>query len=106
MKRLLPILLIIVWASLAFAGTAALTWTASATPGVTQYNVYSTYTAGTYGATPLAVVNALAYTDASSGTGECYVVTATLNGLESVYSNEVCYLRPLPPGLLKAIWGK
>lgn len=75
------------------AHTDTLTWAASVTPSVT-YNVYRA--AGLCTTNPTAFVqignsvNALTYVDATPLVGgQCYYVTAALNGVESVASNKV-----------------
>lgn len=70
---------------------AILTWSASSTPGITQYNVYrGTISGGPY--TKIASGNFLTYTDSNVTSGSTYfwVVTAVdSNNQESPYSNQV-----------------
>ncbi len=95
-------------ANLTGTGTAApvhtvqLSWAASATEGVTSYNVYravyGTNTCGSYtdiGSTPSSTTT---YTDSvvADGTTYCYATTAVDSNGESGYSNIVEAMIPLP----------
>lgn len=76
--------------SLVVTHAAILTWDASSTQGVTQYNVYrGTATGGPY--TKITSGNFLTYSDknVASGTTYFWVVTAVNSGGESGFSNEV-----------------
>ncbi len=69
----------------------ALSWTQSATPGITQNRIYRRTSGGTY--SPLATVTpATSYKDSglSRGVSFCYVVTALIGGGESSPSTEAC----------------
>jgi hypothetical protein len=70
-----------------------LNWNASATAGVSAYNVFRATTSGAYGTTPLnpSPVSALTYTDTNVVAGQSYfyVVQAVDAGLSSIDSNEV-----------------
>ena len=84
------------------APSVTLSWTSSVTPG-TSVNVYrGTATGGPYTlltATPLAV-GTVTYVDTTVTPGNTYfyVVTALLNGLESIKSNETkAVMLPQPP---------
>jgi fibronectin type 3 domain-containing protein len=81
--------------SLVVTHAATLTWNASATVGVTQYNVYrGTVSGGPY--TMIASGNFLTYTDTNVTSGSTYywVVTAVENGTQSSNSNEVSGMIP------------
>lgn len=83
--------------SIVVTHAAILTWTASTTSGVTQYNVYrGTVSGGPY--TRIASGNFLTYTDTTGTPGSTYywVVTAVDAGGESSYSNEVTATIPSP----------
>ena len=77
-------------------GSPFLTWTQSATRGLTQNNLYRSTTHGG----PYTVIASFAptgfATDATAVSGQTYfyVVTALVNGLESSYSNEVATTVP------------
>ena len=109
MKRLILVLLSL-FASVAFAGSVALTWTAPTTYTdgtaltVAKYNVYrATSAAGLAAAPVLATVTSPAYTDASAPSGtDFYAVTALdAGGLQSVQTNPVSavvpHANPSPP---------
>lgn len=81
--------------TLAVNNTVVLTWDASTTAGVTQYNIYR----GTLSGGPYSLIgsdNALDFTDLTAGAGTWfYVVTAVgSNGVESVYSNQATAVIP------------
>lgn len=86
----------------AFAGSAALTWNASATTGqnaATGYNVYfGTAKGGPYPTKQAAGLNLSATVPGlTNGTTYCFVVTAFNTAGESGPSNEACALIPFPP---------
>jgi hypothetical protein len=95
-------------ASLSGTGTAppvhsvSLTWTASATEGITSYNVYrALYTSnvcGSYSSIASTASTVTAYTDNSvtDGTTYCYATTAVDPDGESGYSNVVQAAIPAP----------
>ncbi|MES2527358.1 MAG: fibronectin type III domain-containing protein [Bdellovibrionota bacterium] len=72
----------------ATTGQIALSWTA--TTGATNYNIYRSTTAGSYGAALVTANAGTTYTDSTvaNGTTYYYVVRAN-NGIESANSNEV-----------------
>lgn len=81
------------------AHQVTVSWTASVTPGVT-YNIYrGTNPPGNEGATPLnsTPITVDSYIDLNVTAGESvdYVVTAVLNGIESIHSNEVTVTVPV-----------
>jgi hypothetical protein len=95
-------------ASLSGTGTAppvhsvSLTWTASATEGITSYNVYrALYTSnvcGSYSSIGSTASTITAYTDnlVTDGTTYCYATTAVDPDGESGYSNVVQAAIPAP----------
>ena len=96
------------------AHQVTLTWTASTTVGVSGYNVYRGINPpGNEGATPInaAPVTGTTYVDTAVTAGEKvdYVVTAILDGVESVHSTEVTATVPIvqadvnPPTNLVAV---
>ena len=69
----------------------ALTWTQSATPGITQNRIYRGTSGGPY--SPLATISpTTSYKDSglSKGASFCYVVTALIGSIESSPSTEAC----------------
>lgn len=112
MKRIVPILVLLLLAGLpAGAQTKAsklmaivvghtlkLGWTASPSPNIAHYNVYSSATSGS-GYVKIGQSAGLTYTDltASAGNTYFYVVTAVnASGQESPNSNEVKVTIPTP----------
>lgn len=100
MKRisLLPIIvlaLFLVSEAQAATHSISLTWDASATPGVT-YNVKRSTVAGGLYTVQVTGGTALTYTDngLAPQVTFCYVVSATLAGVESMNSNEACGTTP------------
>jgi fibronectin type 3 domain-containing protein len=74
-------------------GSLRLNWVQSASPGVTQNNIYRRTTTGSYPSTPTAKISATTtYLDnkLTSGASYCSVVTAVSGGGESPRSNEAC----------------
>jgi fibronectin type 3 domain-containing protein len=80
--------------------SVTLGWTASASPGVTGYNVYRGTAAGGESLTPLnyAPISGTGYLDANvvPGTRYYYVVTATDGSQQSPKSNEADAAVPTP----------
>ena len=103
MRRVVLAALVLCVAGLVFGQTQHglnLTWTASVTPGVQGYNVYrATVTGGPYTKVNTTLVTGTNYLDTlgTPNTPYFYVVTASLNGIESVYSNEATATFPLVP---------
>jgi len=94
----------------AFAVTpySTLTWTQSATTGVTQNNVYrSQVSGGPYTEIFESQGPITTWTDNSVTPGQeyCYVVTAVVDGDESAYSNQSCItiVNTKPPTGLKTV---
>jgi hypothetical protein len=74
-------------------GSLRLNWVQSASPGVTQNNIYRRTSTGSYPSTPTAKISATTtYLDnkLTSGASYCSVVTAVSGGGESPRSNEAC----------------
>ena len=72
-----------------------LTWQASTTAGVTQYNIYR----GIANGGPYLLIgsdNALDFNDGTAGAGTWYYVVTAVgsNGVESVYSNQATAVIP------------
>ena len=107
MKRLLPTLFVFMLpaASMAAVRSVQLSWTDTQNPSGTTYTVKRG--AGPCASSPTfavvsAGITALTYTDTPVPPGKyCYVVTATLNGMESDPSNQAeAQVKPFPPAAL------
>lgn len=99
MKRVLITLLLLCGISAAATHSVLLTWTASATSGVT-YNIYRSTVAGSCQTTSLATgLTALTFTDnaVTAGATYFYTVDAQKGGEKSACAAEVQVLIPVPP---------
>jgi hypothetical protein len=93
LKRFAPIILAILCTSPAFALNITLTWTQTVSSPVSANSVYrSTIKGGPYDLIYSSTTPFVTYVDTEvrEGSTYCYVVTATVNEIESGYSNEAC----------------
>ena len=95
MRKLLVVAFVLLTGMLASAQTVqhgiTLSWSWTGT-GTVTYSVYRATTPGAEAKPPLATGVALTYTDqtVAVGTKYCYTITATVGGVESAASTEVC----------------